>query len=122
MITDVDFVTLPTQDYDAAAKFYGETLGLPFRKRWGEMPAGEFQAGNVTIALMQMDAFGQEFKPHGSPLAFHVEDFDAAKAELESKGVEIQMDPIDSGVCKMVFFNDPDGNTVGIHHRYAPGG
>jgi predicted enzyme related to lactoylglutathione lyase len=122
MITDVDFVALPTQDYEKAAEFYGETLGLPFRKRWGEMPAGEFQAGNTTIALMQMDAFGQEFKPHGSPLAFHVEDFDSAKAKLESKGIQFQMDVIDSGVCKMVFFNDPDGNTVGIHHRYAPGG
>jgi predicted enzyme related to lactoylglutathione lyase len=122
MISGVDFVALPTQDYDKAAEFYGETLGLPFRKRWGEMPAGEFQAGNLTIALMQMDAFGQEFKPHGSPLAFHVDDFDSAKAALESKGVQFQMDVIDSGVCKMVFFSDPDGNTVGIHHRYAPGG
>jgi predicted enzyme related to lactoylglutathione lyase len=122
MISGVDFVTLPTQDYEKAAEFYGETLGLPFRKRWGEMPAGEFQAGNLTIALMQSDAFGQEFKPHGSPLAFHVDDFESAKAGLESKGVEFQMDVIDSGVCKMVFFSDPDGNTVGIHHRYAPGG
>jgi catechol 2,3-dioxygenase-like lactoylglutathione lyase family enzyme len=122
MIGGVDFVALPTRDYDKAAEFYGETLGLPFRKRWGEMPAGEFQAGNLTIALMQMDAFGQEFKPHGSPLAFHVDDFDAAKSQLEAKGVRFQMDPIDSGVCKMVFFNDPDGNTIGIHHRYAPGG
>jgi predicted enzyme related to lactoylglutathione lyase len=122
VISGVDFVALPTQDYEKAAEFYGETLGLPFRKRWGEMPAGEFQAGNLTIALMQTDAFGQEFKPHGSPLAFHVDDFDSAKADLESKGVQFQMDVIDSGVCKMVFFSDPDGNTVGIHHRYAPGG
>ena len=122
MITGVDFVAVPTQDYDKAAAFYGETLGLPFRKRWGEMPAGEFQAGNLTVALMQMDAFGQEFKPHGSPLAFHVDDFEAARSELESKGVQFHMDVIDSGVCKMVFFSDPDGNTIGIHHRYAPGG
>jgi predicted enzyme related to lactoylglutathione lyase len=122
MISGVDFVALPTRDYDRAAEFYGEILGLPFRKRWGDMPAGEFQAGDLTLALMQMEAFGQEFRPHGSPVAFHVDDFDAAKAELESKGVAFHMDTIDSGVCKMVFFSDPDGNTVGIHHRYAPGG
>ena len=68
-VTGVDFVAIPTQDYEKAAAFYGETLGLPFRKRWGKMPAGEFQAGDVTIALMQMDAFGQEFRRNGGPLA-----------------------------------------------------
>jgi catechol 2,3-dioxygenase-like lactoylglutathione lyase family enzyme len=122
VISGVDFVALPTQDYEKAAEFYGGTLGLPFRKRWGNMPAGEFQAGNLTVALMQMDAFGMEFKPNGAPVAFHVDDFDSAKADLESKGVTFQMDTIDSGVCKQVFFSDPDGNTIGIHNRYAPGG
>ena len=28
LVTGVDFVTVPTKDYDAAAKFYGEVLGL----------------------------------------------------------------------------------------------
>jgi hypothetical protein len=70
---------------------------------------------------MQSDAFGLEFNPNTHPLEFRVEDFDAAKAELESKGVEFQGDPIDSGVCKQAFFTDPDGNVLGIHHRYAEG-
>ncbi len=118
-ITGVDFVTVPTQDYDKAAEFYGEVLGLPFVKRWGEMPAGEFQAGNLTIAVMQSDAFGQEFAPHGAPLAFQVEDVAAARAELESKGVEFVGDVIDSGVCHQAIFKDPDGNTLDVHHRYA---
>ena len=87
-ITGVDFVTVPTQDYDRAAKFYGETLGLPFVKRWGDRPAGEFQAGNLTIAVMQMDAFGQEFAPHGAPLALQVPDVHAAREALEAEGVE----------------------------------
>ena len=64
LVTGVDFVTVPTKDYDAAAKFYGEVLGLPFGKRWGKMPAGEFETGNLTIAVMQSDAFGLEFAPH----------------------------------------------------------
>ena len=86
-ITGVDFVTVPTQDYDKAAEFYGEVLGLPFVKRWGEMPAGEFQAGNLTIAVMQSDAFGQEFAPHGAPLAFQVGDVAAAMAVGREHGV-----------------------------------
>src|SRR5215211_8230311 len=41
LVTGTDFVTQPVQDYEAASKFYGETLGLEFSKRWGKMPAGE---------------------------------------------------------------------------------
>src|SRR5256885_3072262 len=99
LITGTDFITVSTQDYERAAKFYGETLGLPFGKRWGNMPAGEFETGNLTIAVMQSDAFGMEFKPHTHPIEFHVDDFEAAKAEFESRGIEFRGDVIDSGVC-----------------------
>jgi predicted enzyme related to lactoylglutathione lyase len=118
IVSGVDFIAVPTQDYERAAKFYGEVLGLPFRKRWGEMPAGEFDAGPLTIALMQSDAFGQEFAPHSLPIALHVDDFEAAKAERTSRGVEFVTDTIDSGVCWQAIFKDPDGNSLEIHHRY----
>ena len=108
-------------DLGKALEFYGETLGLPFGKRWGNMPAGEFENGTVTIAVMQSDAFGIEFAPHTHPIAFHVDDFESAKAELESRGVEFVTDTIDSGVCKQAIFRDPDGNALAIHHRYAAG-
>jgi hypothetical protein len=84
------------------------------------MPAGEFETGNLTIAILQTDAFGLEFKPHSAPIEFRVDDFEAAKAELESRGVEFRGDVIDSGVCYQTFFTDPDGNALAIHHRYAP--
>jgi predicted enzyme related to lactoylglutathione lyase len=84
------------------------------------MPAYEFETGNLTIALMQTDAFGIEFSPNPVPIAFHVDDFDAAKAQLESRGVEFKGDTIDSGVCYQAIFEDPDGNVLDIHHRYAP--
>ena len=83
LISGVDFIAVPVKDYEAAAKFYGEVLGLPFGKRWGEMPAGEFETGTVTIALMQVDAFGIDFSPNSTPLEFHVDDYEGAKAELE---------------------------------------
>jgi len=120
LVSHTDFVAVPTQDYEAAAKFYGEVLGLPFGKRWGEMPAGEFETGNLTIALMQSDAFGIEFRPHGHPIALRVDDVEAARAELESQGIAFQADTLDSGVCHMAFFADPDGNALMLHHRYAP--
>jgi len=120
VVTGVDFITIPTQDYEKADAFYGDVLGLERSKRWGKMPAGEFENGTVTIAVMQSDAFGIEFKPHSHPIAFQVDDVAAARAALEAQGVTFVMDDIDSGVCHMASFRDPDGNALMLHHRYAP--
>ena len=119
-VTGVDFVTVPAKDIEESKRFYGEVLGLPFVKTWGSMPAAEYQAGNVTIALMDPTAFGQEFHRHRSPLALAVDDVAAAREQLESEGVEFLMDTIDSGVCHQALFLDPAGNTLNLHHRYAP--
>jgi len=121
LITGTDFITLPTRDIERAVAFYGETLGLPELKRWGNLPGVEFETGNLTVAVMQSDAFGMEFNPNRNPVEFRVDDFEAAKTELESRGVEFRGDTIDSGVCCQAFFEDPDGNLLGIHHRYAKG-
>ena len=120
LVTGVDFVGVPVTDYDAAAEFYGGTLGLPFVKRWGEMPAGEFQAGNLTLAVVNPEAFGQESRPSTSWIALQVDDVEAVRGELEAKGIEFSGDTIDSGVCHMAMFTDPWGNPLILHHRYAP--
>ena len=90
MITGTDFLIIGSTDVDRSVKFYGEVLGLERGKQWGNMPGYEFETGNLTIAVVQLDAFGQEFKPSTNPLEFRVEDFEAAKSELESKGVEFR--------------------------------
>jgi catechol 2,3-dioxygenase-like lactoylglutathione lyase family enzyme len=120
LVTGTDFITIATRDYEAAAKFYGDVLGLEFGKRWGDMPAGEFETGNLTLALLQVDAFGIEFQPNNVPVEFRVDDVAAARAELESRGVEFSGEILDSGVCHQTFFSDPDGNALALHHRYAP--
>ncbi len=119
-VKGVDFITVPTRDYDRASEFYGGVLGLPLSKRWGNMPAGEFETGTLTIAVMQSDAFGVEFQPHTHPIALHVDDVEAARGELEGQGIAFRGDTIDSGVCHMAHFTDPDGNSLMFHHRYAP--
>ena len=118
-VTGVDFVALQTRDHAAAAEFYGKTLGLPFVKAWGKMPASEFQAGNLTLAVMQSDAFGIEFAPSSAMVALAVDDVDATRRELEAKGIEFRGAILDSGVCHQAFFADPDGNPLALHHRYA---
>jgi predicted enzyme related to lactoylglutathione lyase len=120
LVTGTDFIAVATKDIDAAMEFYGNVLGLPFSKRWGQMPAAEFETGTLTIAVMQSDAFGIEFRSNNHPIALRVDDVEAARAELESRGVRFKGDILDSGVCHQAFFEDPDGNVLGLHHRYAP--
>lgn len=119
-VTGVDFVTVFVKDYPAALKFYGETLGLEHSVDYEKIPAGEFETGSLTLQVMDAAAIGQEFKPSGHPIALHVDDVAAARAELESKGVEFLAETIDSGVCHMAIFADPDGNALMFHNRYAP--
>ncbi len=119
-ITGVDFATVFVKDYPAAVEFYGQTLGLEHSADYGKIPGGEFETGDLTLQLMDAAAIGREFQASTHPIAFHVEDVAVARAELESKGVQFLAETIDSGVCHMAPFNDPDGNTLMLHHRYAP--
>ena len=121
-ITGVDFISVPVQDIDRAVEFYGGVLGLPERKRWGSMPGVEFQAGNLTLALMEPEAFGQTFSPNALPIAFQVDDVEAVRTALQEQGIKFRGEIIDSGVCHQAIFSDPDGNPLDLHHRYAPGG
>lgn len=122
LVTGTDFITVATQNFEAAEEFYGTVLGLPLGKRWGQMPAAEFETGSLTLAVMQSDAFGIEFRANNHPIALRVDDVAAARAELESRGVEFKGGILDSGVCHQAFFEDPDGNALALHHRYAPPG
>jgi catechol 2,3-dioxygenase-like lactoylglutathione lyase family enzyme len=119
-VTGVDFVTVFVKDYPAALKFYGELLGLEHSVDYEKIPAGEFETGSLTLQVMDAASVGREFTPNGHPIALHVDDVEAARADLESKGIEFLADTLDSGVCLMAFFNDPDGNTLMFHNRYAP--
>ena len=121
-VTGVDFIAVPTRDVDKAISFYEDVLGLERSKQWGSMPAQEFETGSLTLAVMQSDAFGIEFERHSHPIALHVDDVEAARSELEGKGIQFEADTLDSGVCHMAYFRDPDGNALMLHHRYAPPG
>jgi catechol 2,3-dioxygenase-like lactoylglutathione lyase family enzyme len=121
LVTGVDFAAIFVKDFDAAADFYGGTLGLHCSSRYEKVPGAEFETGNLTLQVLDAAAIGREFRL-GSPIAFHVDDVAAARAELESQGVEFSAETMDSGVCHMAFFADPDGNPLILHHRYAPRG
>ena len=119
VVTGVDFVSLPTRDLAAAIEFYGTALGLPCSARYEGIPGAEFETGSLTLQLIEPEAIGREFHPHTLPVALHVADVAAAQAEFESRGVVFTAG-FDSGVCHNAVFEDPDGNVLSLHHRYAP--
>jgi predicted enzyme related to lactoylglutathione lyase len=120
LVTHTDFVTVFVSDYARAAEFYGGVLGLPHSTDYGRMPGGEFETGNLTLQLFEASAIGIEFERSTHPIALRVDDVAAAREQLEGQGVEFQGEIIDSGVCHMAPFRDPDGNALMLHHRYAP--
>jgi predicted enzyme related to lactoylglutathione lyase len=116
----VDFVGMPTRDLDAAVAFYGETLGLPRAVYIPERNYSEFETGNLTLSVYNAEAMGLPHHPSPNPVALHVDDVAEVRRALEERGVEFQGDVLDTGVCHMAFFADPDGNALMLHHRYAP--
>jgi catechol 2,3-dioxygenase-like lactoylglutathione lyase family enzyme len=114
----VDFVSFLTQDVARAKIFYAETLGLEIETE-GENDM-EFRAGQVTLDIFNPASMGQPFAPSPAGLALRVPDVAAARAELEAKGVEFDGDTLDTGVCHIALFHDPDGNALMLHRRYAP--
>ena len=119
LITRLDFVPLSTRDIGAACEFYGTTLGLPRSVYVPERNYAEFETDNVTISIVDGEKMGIGHHVQTIALALHVDDVAAARATLEERGVQFQGDTLDTGVCHMAFFTDPDGNDLMLHRRYA---
>ena len=116
-----DFVAVPVRDLPRAARFYGETLGLQQNPNTGPRWI-EFELGNVSLALVSPEVMGSEWEPEGHqmPIALRVPDVEEARRKLEAEGVKFDHATIDSGVCHLATFRDPDGNAIQLHRRYAP--
>lgn len=119
-VRGVDFVGVPTHDIAAAARFYGETLGLPRSVYLEERHFAEFETGNLTLSLYDAERMGLTHEVNRNPVALHVDDVAASRKLLEERGVSFHGDTLDTGVCHMALFSDPDGNTLMLHRRYAP--
>jgi catechol 2,3-dioxygenase-like lactoylglutathione lyase family enzyme len=117
-VEKIDFVSFLTEDIPRARQFYSETLGLEIETE-GENDI-EFRAGQVTLDIFNPASIGQEFSPSPAGLALRVPDVGATRAELEAKGVIFEGATIDTGVCHMASFKDPDGNALMLHRRYTP--
>ncbi len=112
----VDFVSFLTQDLPRAKRFYTEVLGLEIETE-GESDM-ELSCGQVTLDIFDPSSIGQPFAPSPAGLALRVPDVDAARSELEARGVEFDGETIETSVCRQAWFKDPDGNALMLHRRY----
>jgi predicted enzyme related to lactoylglutathione lyase len=114
-----DFVAVPVRDRERAIEFYERTPGLT---RNQVSPTWiEFETGNLALSILVPEEVGLEFAPLPfGTIMLRVADVAAARARLEDAGVEFLIETWDSGVCHGAVFRDPDGNSLGLHHRYAP--
>jgi predicted enzyme related to lactoylglutathione lyase len=120
LIGGIDFVALPTHDVRASAEFYGDTLGLRRSVYMPERNFAEFETGNLTLSIIDAEKMGLEHHTQQTEIALHVEDVAEVRKTLEGRGVEFRGEILDTGVCHMAFFSDPEGNALMLHHRYAP--
>jgi catechol 2,3-dioxygenase-like lactoylglutathione lyase family enzyme len=119
MIDKLDFVGIPSQDAERSRAFYVDTLEL----RPDGQARFEFWVGDTCFGIWEPEKIGMQFTPQkNAHLALHVDDVKAARSELEAKGIAFTGETMDTGVCHMATFTDPDGNDLMLHRRYAPRG
>jgi catechol 2,3-dioxygenase-like lactoylglutathione lyase family enzyme len=116
----VDYIRVPVEDIEEAKHFYGELLGLPLSPNSPADDWVEYEAGNVTLAVMTPHTHDYEFAPlPPGAIALRVRDVADAKAKLEAAGVDVN-ELWDSGACRGAGVKDPSGNPILLHRRYAP--
>jgi len=117
LIQSLDFVAVPSTDAARTRAFYVDTLGL----RADERAKFEFWVGETCFTIWEPASMGMPFVPQTSgSLALHVGGRPGRKGRTRGEGHPFVGDTIDTGVCRMALFADPDGNGLMLHHRYAP--
>jgi len=114
-VEQVDFVSVPTRDYERAVAWYRDAFGLPV----SEFSDAEIETPNLTLSFWKPEENGEPFVPNENGIALRVADVHAAVDEARAAGAEV-LGIEDSGVCHMGFVKDPDGNVLILHRRYAP--
>ena len=119
-VTRVDYIRVPVDDIEKAKEVYGRVLGLPQNTKLDHEDWVEYEASNVTLAVMTPHTHDYEFAAlPPATIALGVPDVAAAKSQLEAQGVAVG-DMWDSGVCHGAGVSDPAGNRILLHHRYKP--
>jgi catechol 2,3-dioxygenase-like lactoylglutathione lyase family enzyme len=115
-------VTVPARDLERSIAFY-EMLGFRLIVKAAHYARFEIGDGQSTFSLHVGETAGAANGPH---LYFECIDLDARVAELKSKGIEFEHDPVDrSWLWREAWLSDPAGNRLclywaGENRRFPP--
>ncbi|NDW07546.1 VOC family protein [Jiella pacifica] len=111
-----DFISIQTQDLDAARVFYSEVVGL---KLAPHSPPGAvvFDTGPVSFAVRTpvAELKNKEALGEGVALWFGCDDADALHEQLVAHGTPIVFPPKDGPFGRYFAFRDPFGYTITAH-------
>jgi predicted enzyme related to lactoylglutathione lyase len=97
-------------DFEQTKKFYGDVLGLKKTfemQTWAEFAGAE---GEASIGLAANPHAGKE---PGATVVLRVDDIQAERKRLETKGVKFEGKTEEiPGVVKLATFRDPSGNRL----------
>jgi len=119
-ILEIAFAGYPVTDLKRAREFYEGALGLKVSHVFGDDAQGwiEYDIAAGTLAITN-GAPDWKPGPGGGSVSLEVEDFALAVRELQARGCQFLMGPIESPVCHIAVVSDPDGNSIGLHKRKA---
>jgi predicted enzyme related to lactoylglutathione lyase len=121
-ISRVDFVPIPTQDCARSTAFYADVLGLEESEHTRGEGRSEFDLSGTTLAIWDPTTAGMTFAANTNTIALYTDDVAGMRSVLEQRGVTFLGETIDTGVCHMALFADPDANPLMLHGRYVPRG
>lgn len=125
MIRGIDHVAITVADLDAACAFYARVLGARVEEAYeigGRVAVKRVAFGQAILNIHQqgngVDLAARQPLPGSTDICFRwAGGIDAAKAQLESRGVAVIEGPVartsaDGIAGNSVYFRDPDGNLV----------
>ena len=105
--------SLRVADFERSKKFYEGLLGfqsLPTRPNF-PFAGAWYGLGEGQLHLIECNELNDGIDPRSAHFAIEVEDYEAMKKELESRGIEyLELGP-------QLWIKDPDGNTVELRQK-----
>jgi len=115
-ITGIRTVSIPVENQDAALRFYVDTLGFtmlrdnttPNGRRWIELAPGNDDV------IVTIEPAAPDVTRGAIGIRFTTDNAEAARAQLQTAGVDTDDILRWPGVPAMFAFRDPDGNAFSI--------
>ena len=113
MIDKIAYTWYPTTDMDRAVEFYHDLLG--FKLLFKEDDWSEFDVAGQRLALCKVDEIVHRTTSPGAGISFLAQPIEQTIDALFQKGVTINEGLKVYPYGKLAYFEDPDGNILGLY-------